>query len=436
MGPERDNKGLRELVTMTLTPASEFAQTSIAAPGIIGVDWEERVDYARLRDYRLARARQALEASDLGALLVFESSNIRYVTATHIGTWGHNKTERWALLTRTGEPWIWDFGSAAKNHRLYSPWLKPEQSNGGNNGLQGAIAPTSGLPQGTAQQIASILKEEGVAGMPIGVDVIEMPMLRELEAAGITVNDGQQVMLNARQIKNKDEILLLSQAASMVDGVYQDISEALKPGVRENDIVALATRRLLEMGSEQVEAINSIAGERCSPHPHVFSDRLIRPGDQAYFDIIHAFNGYRTCYYRTFAVGRATNAHRDAYKKARELIDSAIAMVKPGVTTDQIAALWPKAEEFGFSSEMEAFGLQFGHGLGLGLHERPVISRLNSLENPVEIKPGMVFALETYWPASDGHSAARIEEELVVTEDGAELLTLFPAEELVVTNPY
>ncbi len=421
---------------MTIAPASEFAQTSIAAPGIIGVDWEERVDYARLRDYRLARARQALEASDLGALLVFESSNIRYVTATHIGTWGHNKTERWALLTRTGEPWIWDFGSAAKNHRLYSPWLKPEQSNGGNNGLQGAIAPTSGLPQGTAQQIASILKEEGVAGMPIGVDVIEMPMLRELEAAGITVNDGQQVMLNARQIKNKDEILLLSQAASMVDGVYQDISEALKPGVRENDIVALATRRLLEMGSEQVEAINSIAGERCSPHPHVFSDRLIRPGDQAYFDIIHAFNGYRTCYYRTFAVGRATNAHRDAYKKARELIDSAIAMVKPGVTTDQIAALWPTAEEFGFSSEMEAFGLQFGHGLGLGLHERPVISRLNSLENPVEIEPGMVFALETYWPASDGHSAARIEEELVVTETGAELLTLFPAEELFVTNPY
>ncbi len=421
---------------MTLMPASEFAQTSIAAPGIIGVDWEERVDYSRLRDYRLSRARQALEASDLGALLVFESSNIRYLTATHIGTWGYNKTERWALLTRTGEPWIWDFGSAAKNHRMYSPWLKPEQSNGGNNGLQGAISPASGLPQGTAREIAAILKEEGVAGMPLGVDVVEMPMLRELEAAGIDVRDGQQVMLDARQIKNQDEILLLSQAAAMVDGVYQDIFEALKPGVRENDIVALATGRLLEMGSEQVEAINSIAGERCSPHPHVFSDRLIRPGDQAYFDIIHAFNGYRTCYYRTFAVGRATTAHRDAYKKARELIDSAIAMVRPGVTTDQIAALWPKAEEFGFSSEMEAFGLQFGHGLGLGLHERPVISRLNSLENPVEIKPGMVFALETYWPASDGHSAARIEEELVVTEDGAELLTLFPAEELVVTNPY
>ena len=421
---------------MTAKPASEFAQTSISAPGIIGVDWEERVDFNRLREYRIARARQALNQSDLGALLVFESNNIRYLTSTHIGTWAFNKLERWALLTRTGEPWIWDFGSAAKNHRLHSPWLRQAQSRGGNNGLQGAIAPNSGLPQGTAKEIAAILRDEGVSNMALGTDFIEIPMLRELEAAGIQVVDGQQVMLDAREIKNQDEILLLSQAASMVDGVYQDIYEALKPGIRENDIVALATGRLYEMGSEHVEAINSIAGERCSPHPHVFSDRLIRPGDQAYFDIIHGFNGYKTCYYRTFAVGRATQAHRDAYSKARELIDSAISMVRPGVSTADIARLWPEANEFGFSSEMEAFGLQFGHGLGLGLHERPVISRLNSLDSPVEIKEGMVFALETFWPATDGHSAARIEEELVVTSDGAELLTLFPAEELVVTNAY
>lgn len=416
--------------------SSEFAQSGIAAPGIQGVDWEERVDYDRLRQYRLARAREALDNSELGALLVFESSNIRYLSSTHIGTWGYNKTERWALLTRTGEPWIWDFGSAARNHRLHSPWLVSEQSNGGNTGLQGSVAPTSGLPQGAAREIAGILRDEGVDDMPLGLDVTELPFLRALEDEGLDVRDGQQVMLDAREIKNRDEIMLLSQAASMVDGVYHDIYEALKPGVRENDIVALATKRLFEMGSDQVEAINAIAGERCSPHPHVFSDRLIRPGDQAYFDIIHAFNGYRTCYYRTFAVGRATQAHRDAYTKARDLIDAAIEMVKPGVGTDEIARLWPDATEFGFPNEMEAFGLQFGHGLGLGLHERPIISKLTSLENPVEIKEGMVFALETFWPADDGHSAARIEEEVVVTEDGADLLTLFPAEELVITNEY
>jgi Xaa-Pro dipeptidase len=117
-------------------------------------------------------------------------------------------------------------------------------------------------------------------------------------------------------------------------------------------------------------------------------------------------------------------------------MDAAIAKVGPGVGTDEVAALWPKATEFGFPNEMEAFGLQFGHGLGLGLHERPIISRLNSMSHPVEIKPGMVFALETYCPAPDGISAARIEEEVVITESGAQVLTRFPAQELFVANPY
>src|SRR5207302_7839197 len=143
--------------------------------------------------------------------------------------------------------------------------------------------------------------------------------------------------LDARQIKSADEITLLNMDAAMGDGVYQDIAEALKPGVRENEIVALASKRLYEMGSDCVEAINAISGERCSPHPHNFTDRMIRPGDQAFFDIIQSFVGYRTCYYRTFNVGRATRAQVDAYRKAREWMDKAIAMLKPGVATDRIA---------------------------------------------------------------------------------------------------
>jgi Xaa-Pro aminopeptidase len=417
--------------------ADEFPVATTAAPGLQGVDWEGRVDFARLRDYRQSRLHQALEDSELGALLLFETSNIRYATSTHIGYWAFNKGERYALVTRNGRPRIWDFGSAAKAHRLQLPQLFDERNSvGGNTGLQGAIAPVVGLQRRAAEEIRSVLKEDGVEDMPLGVDLAETSVFLELQRAGIDVRDGQQVMMSAREVKGQDEITLLTQACAMVDGVYQDIYEALKPGMRESDVVALATHRLIEMGSEHVEAINSIAGERCSPHPHVYSDRLIRPGDQAYFDIIHVFNGYRTCYYRTFAVGRATQSHRDAYTKAREWIDAAIALVKPGVTTDEIARAWPKATEFGFPNEMEAFGLQFGHGVGVGLHEPPIISRLNSLDHPIELQEGMVFALETYCPADDGHSAARIEEEVVCTSDGAKLLTLFPAEELVITNAY
>jgi len=298
------------------------------------------------------------------------------------------------------------------------------------------VAPDAGLIARAVAEIQAELVAADVAGMPVGVDIAETPMLLELLRVGIDVRDAQQVMLDARLIKSKDEIMLLSTAAAMVDGVYQDISEALKPGVRENEIVALANKRLYEMGSDDVEAINAVSGERCNPHPHNFSDRLIRPGDQAYFDIIQSFNGYRTCYYRTFAVGRSSQPQRDAYARAREWIDAAIGIVKPGTATDQIARLWPEAADFGFANEMNAFGLQFGHGLGLGLHERPIISRLNSLEHPIELREGMVFALETYCPAADGQSAARIEEEVVVTADGCAVLTLFPADELFVTNQY
>jgi Xaa-Pro aminopeptidase len=408
----------------------------LRAPGHGGVDFEQRVDFDRLRRYRLDRSRAALNASDCGAFLLFDFYNIRYTTQTWIGGALGDKMTRYALLARDGEPMLWDFGSAAKHHQLYCPWLVPENCKAGMLGLRGAIAPDVGLMTSAVREIKELLAAQGLDGEPVGVDIIELPFLAEMQRQGLTVVDAQQLMLDARQIKSADEIMLLTQAAAMVDGVYQDIVEALKPGVRENEIVALANKRLYDMGSEQVEAINAVSGERCNPHPHNFSDRIIRPGDQAFFDIIQSYNGYRTCYYRTFSVGSATTSQRDAYTKAREWMDAAIQAVKPGVGTDDIARLWPAATDFGFADEMAAFGLQFGHGLGLGLHERPIISRLNSLDHPVEIQSGMVFALETYCPASDGFSAARIEEEVVVTPDGPRILTLFPAQDLIVANPY
>jgi len=420
-------------VHVTMPPASGRPP---AAPGHMGVDYEERVDFARLRAYRNARARAALDASECGALLLFDFYNIRYTTHTWIGGALGDKMIRYALLARGRDPVLWDFGSAVKHHRLYSKWVPEENYRAGFLGFRGAVAPSVGLMRDAVTEIKSLLVEAGVADLPVGVDIVEPPFLFEMQRQGLRVVDAQQIMLDARVIKSPDEIMLLTQAVAMVDGVYQDIVDVLKPGIRENEIVALANKRLYEMGSDQVEAINAISGERCNPHPHNFTDRLIRPGDQAFFDIIHSFNGYRTCYYRTFSVGSATPAQRDAYKQAREWMDRGIDGIRAGVGSDEIASLLPAAGEFGFGSEMEAFGLQFAHGLGLGLHERPIISRLNSFTEPVELQAGMVFALETYCPASDGFSAARIEEEIVITETGPKVLTLFPAQDLFVANPY
>jgi Xaa-Pro dipeptidase len=408
---------------------------TIASRGAtMAVDWEQRIDFARLRRERLERAQAALRESDLGALLLFDPNNIRYVTSTHIGEWARDKNARFALLPREGDPLLWDFGSAARHHRLYAPWLPESSWRAGVTSMRGAMPRETGVPDTMAATIQHELRERGLEREPLGIDMTDMVTLEALHRAGLATTDAQRVMLAARKLKTEDEKALLSHAAAMVDAVYERIYELLRPGVREHEIVAEAQRLLFELGSEQVEAINAVSGDRCNPHPHVFSDRLIRPGDQAFFDIIHSFMGYRTCYYRTFCVGSASRSQIEAYTQCRRWLDDAIELVRPGVTTDAIAEVWPTAEELGFADEASCFGLQFGHGLGVGLYEAPMISRLHSFDDPVELEEGMVFALETYCPASDGRSAARIEEEVLVTAGGCEILTKFPADELLVAG--
>jgi Xaa-Pro aminopeptidase len=270
----------------------------------------------------------------------------------------------------------------------------------------------------------------------VGIDIIELPVLFALQREGITVVDGQQLMSEARVIKTRDEIALLNTSAAMVDAAYHELYVAMKPGMRENEAVGLVSKILYDLGSEYVEAVNAISGERCNPHPHVFSDRMLRPGDPVYYDILHSYMGYRTCYYRTFSIGSASRAMVDAYKRCRDYLDASIELIRPGRTTAEVAQVWPKATDFGFPNEEAAFALQYGHGIGLAIWEKPVISRLVSLDHPQEIKPGMVFALETFWPSTDGWSAARIEEEIVVTETGHEVITRFPAEKLLVAGAH
>ncbi|MFC5381564.1 M24 family metallopeptidase [Aquipuribacter nitratireducens] len=419
--------------------------------GTMAVDWEQRIDLDRLREERLARLRAELERSSLGALLAFDFTNIRYMTSTHIGTWAVDKLIRFSLLVRGADPVVWDFGSAARHHQLYNPWLSssgavsedghaphhdasPGRARAGISTLRGAFHPDAGIAADVATKVRTELERHGVLGEPVGVDVVEMPVLMALQAAGVEVVDGQQVFLEARRIKTHDEVRLLTQAASMVDAAYEDLYDFLRPGVRENECVGLVNKTLYDLGSEHVEGVNAISGERCAPHPHVYSDRIVRPGDPAFFDILHSYMGYRTCYYRTFAVGSASVAMKDAYTRCREYMDQAIALVRPGATTADIVSVWPTAQEFGFADEEAAFALQYGHGVGLSIWEKPIFSRLVSLDHPEVIEEGMVFALETYWPAADGWSAARIEEELVVTADGCEVITKFPAEELLVAG--
>src|ERR1700757_1860812 len=182
----------------------------IGAPGHMGVDYEERVDFGRLRSYRLARAQEALRTTECGAFLLFDFYNIRYTTQTWIGGALGDKMIRYALLLRDRDPILWDFGSAVRHHKLYSRWLPDENWRPGFFGFRGAVAPDAGPMRHAVTGIVAELRGAGGGG-PRGVDICEPPFLFELSRQGVAVQDAQQAMLDARVIKSPDEIMLLNQ---------------------------------------------------------------------------------------------------------------------------------------------------------------------------------------------------------------------------------
>ena len=215
----------------------------------MGVDWEQRVDLDRLRRQRLERISLLLEQSDMGALLCFDMGNIRYITATHIGTWAMDKLARFTLLLRGHPPIVWDFGSAARHHELYCPWLE-DRTPAGISTMRGAMSPESGRAEDVAAKVHRELERHGLAGEPMGVDVVEPSVMFALQKAGIEVVDGQQLMQRARVIKTQDEIVLLDTACMMVDAAYEELYKKLAPGLRENECVGIVSKKLYDMCSE------------------------------------------------------------------------------------------------------------------------------------------------------------------------------------------
>lgn len=397
--------------------------------GFNGVDFESNVDFAKMRAYRLNRAKESMKKYGLGAILCYDFDNIRYITGTHIGEWNRNKMNRHCLLIDGVEfPILFDPACPSKRQRVN--WLPKENIMPAVGSMRGSIPEEVGMVPKEAREVYDYLKKYGAEKKKLGTDLTDIPMLRALEKHGLEVVDGQCAMVDARIIKCDEEIQLLKQSAAMVDAAYYDVAKALRPGTLENEIVGLVNHKLFNWGSERVEFVNSISGARGAPHSHTFSNRMIRPGELIYFDIGNVYNGYLTCYYRTFSCGVPNAFQRKAYEKASKWIKDSISVIRPGATTADMAKMWPSATELGFKNEEEAFLLQFAHGIGLGLWEKPIISRLFSLDNPFELKEGMVFAVETWCPAEDGSGSARIEEEIVVTKDGHEVITKFPSDEI------
>lgn len=397
--------------------------------GIMAVDHELRIDYAKLRQERLQKTRVSMQKDNLGALLVYNPDNVRYITSTKLGEWVNNKMNRYCLLAKDRDPILFEIGSAIGTKKMLCPWIKDIRP--AKNDMLGSMPDELGAGEASIKEIYDILKEFNLQDEPVGVDMMSVPMMKAFQKFGINVVDGMKTMQDAQTIKTVEEIQLLEISAAMVDGAYYDVMEAIRPGVRENEVCAVMRGRLIEMGAENVHNVNVISGDRAFPHPHDFSDRMIRPGDMVYLDVVNDFNGYKTCYYRSFCCGKPTDQQKRVYKKTYDWLYDAIKLIKPGASTADIVKVWPTYVELGAENEYETLALELGHGVGINHWAKPVIGHQHSIKYPEIIQENMHIAVETYF--GEKGAAARIEEQVVVTKDGCRVITKFPCDELIST---
>ncbi len=399
--------------------------------GTMATDCEIRIDYDKLRKDRLKKMQDQLRKDGLGSLLAFDHDAIRYITSTKLNDWMNNKLARACLVSADQLPILYEAGSAIEAKKKLCPWIADRIFPFTGGAMRGSFpAPVVfEHARNFAKQIKSILTEWGVEKEPIGMDITEIPFILAMQAEGLNVVDGQQTILEAQKIKTKEEIDLIEMSIAIDEAAFFDVIRETRPGIKESDINGLLRKRIYELGGEEIQNINVISGNRSYPHPHDASDRMLRMGDMLFIDIVSVFNGYHTCYYQSFVVGPPSQKQLDIYAQAYDWLFSAAEMLKPGVSTADIARRWPEAHSLGLESEAAAFALELGHGIGITHWAKPVISRWFSIEHPEILEEGMVFALETY--CGEGNDAARIEEMFVVEKDGYRQLSKFPSKKLI-----
>ncbi len=407
--------------------------------GTVGVDWQERINWSRLRTYRLNRARERMREHGLGAMLLMYDENIRYVTSTLTPGWNRLKPGlRYALLCEGAEPIVYEQGDIGFQIARHCPWIHKENIRYSYAWIKGAAGGASRQQvQKFTNAIVRDLKQYDVFDRPLGVDFIDINMLQAFQEAGLKWVDGMTPMMEARAVKNEDEREAMRVVGAIGDAAHWEVMKFLRPGLTENQVTAHIMDYLYSWGGmEDVEDVIVSSGPNTWPNWRTFSDRIIKPGDIVFMDLAAlTWNGYKSCYYRTYCVGkRPTAEQNEYYATALKWLYDSIGAVKPGATTADIAGKWPSAKEaWGYEEEDQAAANLWGHGLGLAQYDPPVISRIWSLDHPIEIKPGMVFALETQH-GKMYEWGIRIEEMLIVHEDHNEIISSFPVEQITMVD--
>jgi Xaa-Pro aminopeptidase len=406
------------------------------ALGKYAVDYEKRVDYDRLRRERLQRAKDQINQDGLGAMITWDEANIRYLTSYYVTTPMRVSEKQFAFLPRNGEPFLFGGGTPRETERRM-PWMKGRVK--APPGIQKLSAKDADDPNISriVDTIGKMMADFGVEKEPLGLDGTTLQMLyaEVFRKKGIKTVHGRPTMDEARIIKTQDEIELMRITCANSETAFAAIADAIKPGIRECDLVAVGIKALYEEGDDHTEDLVCCSGYNTNPYGWSFSDKPIRPGDLIYIDVDGAsYQGYKSCVYRTFCCGKATQEQKDLYEECRDMLYRGMNAVKDGATDHDILEKWPDSPQYwGYDSWDEISPYALGHGLGLSLHDKPHISMVKKVVGypPFPIEEGMCLAMETYAGKKGGKHGVRLEENILVTKDGYELLTLWPIQELM-----
>ncbi len=408
--------------------------------GPAGVDYEERINFARMRQERAAKARAELKKHGVAATLLMTPPNTRY--AAGLRSAAHIAVSEFGALFFTEDPntIAYQIGPTYLQLRYHCPWIKPENMRCGYRTWAGAGG--NEITKFKAEQFAKDIKrdlvERRLTKEKIGVDRCTEAIRAALEAEGIHLVDASRALADARRTKTEDEINCMRMAGAIVDRAWWEFYSMLRPGVAANEVAAKTFEALWRYGAEGVGMVSIRTGPDTAPIYLGTSpkDRIIQYGDLIYSDVYQVqYAGYNTCYYRTFKVGcKPTEKEKDWYKKTRDWLYAALDEVKPGATTADSAKRWPGPEAYkayGVTTEEEIVGCNVAHGMGLAPYEEPIVSRTSSLEHPQVYEKGMTIAFETHFgePFVGG---CRLENIILVTDQGWENLYTMPDEEIIV----
>jgi len=388
------------------------------------VDYEQRVDFAALRAGRLARARQAMAAAGLEALLVWKDENVRYLTSLRPQLLaGKSGLLNGALLTGH-EVVLFVSGGDCDRARATMPWVQDVRPI--------PILEEAGLVGYFVDHILRpVFQARGLLRARVGTDLASFVLheaLRE-QMPEVRWADGDRVMQRARRVKLPDEVALIEEAVAMAEAVTQAALDAVRPGVREVEVAAEALRTLYRLGGEYAHVTTPFvaSGEHMSPPTRLATDKLVRHGDLVFVDIGCMWNGYFADVGRTVVCGEPSAEQRRVYRAVYEAHRAGLEALRPGATNREVADRI-RAEARRHGLEQHFLTLFIGHGIGVGSNEPPYVGEVFPDAEEVVLEPGMVFAMEPLiWvPDVPGGGGVRLEDMVLVTESGSRVMSRLP----------